>query len=145
VSKIWATDPSDSVSETGSDAPAGAPLKPMGVGRLIPAKEDDVKIGGIFIINTGMVFRQGARAFHRLKGMASNAQAFAHEAAPHIRKAADFAKKGYAAASESGLIDQYAGRHAGAVHNYAQRGLDGYERLERAARSADGVANQVLR
>ena len=92
-----------------------------------------------------MVFRQGARAFRRLKGMASNAYAFAHEAAPHIQKGADFAKKGYHAANNAGLIDKYAGSHAGAVNNYAQRGMDGYERLERAARDVDGVARQVLR
>ena len=92
-----------------------------------------------------MVFRQGARAFRRLKGMASNAYAFAHEAAPHIRKGADFAKKGYHAANNAGLIDRYACAHAGAVHSAAQRGMDGYERLERAARDVDGVARQVLR
>ena len=91
-----------------------------------------------------MVFRQGARAFRRLKGVASNAYAFAHEAAPHIQKGADFARKGYHAANDAGLIDRYTGQHAGAVHNYAKRGMDGYERLERAARDADGVARQVL-
>ena len=92
-----------------------------------------------------MVFRQGARAFRRLKGVASNAYAFAHEAAPHIQKGADFLKRGYHPANNAGLIDKYAGEHAGAVHSAAQRGMDGYERLERAARDVDGVARQVLR
>jgi len=77
--------------------------------------------------------------------MASNAYAFAHEAAPHIQKGADFARKGYHAANDAGFIDRYAGQHAGAVHKYAKRGMDGYERLERAARDVDGVARQVLR
>jgi hypothetical protein len=86
-----------------------------------------------------MVFKQGARLFHRAKGLASGAYAFAHEAAPNIQKAADFAKKGYAYGRDSGLIDRYGGRNAGAIHGMAQKGLDGYERLERAARDADGV------
>ena len=55
------------------------------------------------------------------------------------KKAADFAKKGYAYGRDSGLIDRYGGRNAGAIHGMAQKGLDGYERLERAARDADGV------
>ena len=77
--------------------------------------------------------------------MASNAYAFAHEAAPHIQNGADLMKRGYHAANNAGLIDKYAGEHAGAVHSAAQRGMDGYERLERAARDVDGVARQVLR
>jgi len=86
-----------------------------------------------------MVFKQGARIFRRAKGLASNAYAFAHEAAPNIQKAADFAKKGYAYGRDSGLIDRYGGKNAGAIHGFAQKGLDGYERLERAARDADGM------
>ena len=86
-----------------------------------------------------MVFKQGARLFRRAKGLASGAYAYAHEAAPNIQKAADFAKKGYNHARDSGLIDRYGGRNSGAIHGFAQKGLDGYERLERAARDADGV------
>ena len=90
------------------------------------------------------MFRSGARAFRRLKGFASNAYAFAHEAAPHVQKGADLVKKGYRAANDAGLIDKYGGRHAGAIHSAAQRGIDGYDRLERAARDADGVARQLM-
>ena len=86
-----------------------------------------------------MVFKQGARLFRLAKGLASSTYAYAHEAAPNIQKAADFTKKGYHQACDSGLINRYGGRNAGATHGIAQKGLDGYERLERAARDVDGV------
>ena len=111
----------------------------------MPGNEADVKIGGIFIIHTHDGLSTGRPSVPSTQGHGVNAYAFAHEAAPHIQKGAEFARKGYHAANNAGLIDKYSGAHAGAVHKCAQRGVDGYVRLERAARDVDGVASQVLR
>ena len=48
-------------------------------------------------------------------------------------------RRGYAHARDKGLIERYGGRHAEQIHGAAQKGFDGYERRERAARDADGV------
>ena len=60
--------------------------------------------------------------FRRAKGLASSTYAYAHEAAPNIQKAADFAKKGYHHARDSGLIDRYGGRNAGPSTAWRRRG-----------------------
>lgn len=86
-----------------------------------------------------MVFKHASRLFKGAKNLAAGGYAYAHELAPGIQKGADLARRGYGFARDNGLIDRYGGRHAEAIRGAAQKGFDGYERLERAARDADGV------
>jgi hypothetical protein len=90
-----------------------------------------------------MVFRQAGRLFKRAKNIAAGGYAFAHELAPGIQKGADLARQGYTYARDNGLIEKYGGRHADAIHGAAQKGMDGYDRLERAARDADGMISRM--
>ena len=66
--------------------------------------------------------------FRRAKGLASSTYAYAHEAAPNIQKAADFAKKGYAHARDS--VRNIRAR--GAVRCVRARGTGGSARAKRA-------------
>jgi hypothetical protein len=91
-----------------------------------------------------MLLRRGQQFLRKAKGLAGQAYAFAHEAAPHIQKAADVARKGYNMASDAGIIDKYGGRRAGAIHSAARTGLDTYDRLERAAGDADRFAKGMM-
>ena len=119
----------------------GAPEAPEGDGRVIPTNDAPVKIGAIFIKE--MVFRQAGRLIKRAKAIASSGYSAAHELAPGIQKGADLARRGYAYARDNGLIEKYGGRHAEQIHGAAQKGMDGYERLERAARDADGMIGRM--
>ena len=86
-----------------------------------------------------MAFSHASRVFKGAKHIAAGGYRAAHDLAPGIQKGADLARRGYNFARDKGLIERYGGRHAEAIHGAAQRGFDGYERLERAARDADGV------
>lgn len=85
-----------------------------------------------------MVFRtRASHAFNRAKRWAGQAYASAHELAPHAKKFVAGARRAYDAAAP--MIDEYGGRHAGALHGAAKRGFDTYDQLERAAQQGDAV------
>ena len=90
-----------------------------------------------------MVFSHASRLYKGAKHIAAGGYRAAHELAPGIQKGADLMRRGYAHARDKGLIERYGGRHAEQIHGAAQKGFDGYERLERAARDADGVIGAV--
>ena len=91
-----------------------------------------------------MVFNaRPSHVFRRVKDFAGQAYATAKDLAPGIKKGAETLRRGYKAASESGLIDEYGGRHAAAIHRGARRASDNYDAFESAARRADGVAGAM--
>ena len=90
-----------------------------------------------------MVFRQARAVFRKAKDFAGQAYATAHDLAPGIRKGADAIKRGYAAASDSGLIDQVGGKRAGEIHRGARRALATYDKFEDVARKTDGVVRAM--
>ena len=91
-------------------------------------------------INAKMAFRtRGAAVLRRVKSMVGQAYAAAQDMAPGVKKGAEALRKGCAHASESGLVDQVAGRHAGTLQRGARRGFDAYGKFEDAARKADGA------
>ena len=67
-------------------------------------------------IKATMSFRtRGVAVLRRVKSMAGQAHAAVHDMAPGVKKGAESLRTGFAHASESGLIDQVAGRHAGTL------------------------------
>ena len=87
-----------------------------------------------------MVFRRVAAIGRRAKDFAGQAYAAAHDLAPGVKKGAEAAKRAYQTAAKSGLIDDLAGKRAGAVHRGAHRAMDAYSKFEDVARKADSVA-----
>ena len=91
-------------------------------------------------IKATMAFRtRGAAVFRSVKNFAGQAYATAKDLAPGVKKGAEAMRKGFAHASESGLVDQVGGRHAGSIKRGARRGFDAYDKFEDAARKADGA------
>jgi len=86
-----------------------------------------------------MVFKRAQHIFRKAKDFAGQAYATAQDLAPGVKKGAEAVRKGWEHADRSGLVDQVAGRRAGAVRGHAQRGFDGYAKMEDAARKADGA------
>jgi len=77
----------------------------------------------------------------KAKDWAGQAISTAREAAPHMKQAADAARRSYDA--NSGLVDQYAGKHASAIHSGARRADDTFDSLERAAKTGDGALKSM--
>ena len=86
-----------------------------------------------------MVFRRAQAAFRKAKDFAGQAYATAQDLAPGVRKGAEALRKGFDHADRSGLIDQVGGRRAGDFRRNARRGFDAFDKLEDAARKADGA------
>lgn len=80
---------------------------------------------------------KATRLVRRARDWAGSAIRDARETAPHLKQGADAFKRGYKAAADSGVIDQYGGKHASQIHSAAKRASDGYDSLERAARRSD--------
>ena len=86
-----------------------------------------------------MVFRRASAVFRKAKDFAGQAYATAQDLAPGVKKGADALRKGFEHADRSGLVDQAAGRRAGALRQGARRGFDAFDNFEDAARKADGA------
>jgi len=86
-----------------------------------------------------MVFSSGRRLFRKAKDFAGQAYATAQDLAPGVKKGAEAVRKGWDHAERSGLVDQAAGRHAGALRGNMRKGFDAFDKLEDAARKADGA------
>ena len=89
------------------------------------------------------MFRQVKAAARRAKSLAGQAYSAAHELAPSIAKGANAIKRGYRAASDSGLIDDLGGKHSAKIHRGAQRAIGAYDKFEEAARKGDHVVRAM--
>jgi len=86
-----------------------------------------------------MVFSRAQAVFRKAKDFAGRAYATAQDLAPGVKKGAEALRKGFEHADRSGLVDQVGGRRAGAMRQNARRGFDAFDKLEDAARKADGA------
>ena len=86
-----------------------------------------------------MVFKRIGHAMRKAKDFAGQVYATAQDLAPGVKKGAEALRKGFDHADRSGLVDQVGGRRAGVMRTNARRGFDAFDKLEDAARKADGA------
>ena len=86
-----------------------------------------------------MVLSSGRRLFRKAKDFAGQSYATAQDLAPRVKNSAEAMRKGWDYPDRSGLVDQAAGRHAGALRGHVRNGFFAIDKLEDAARKADGA------
>ena len=90
-----------------------------------------------------MVLRTVGRTVRQVRDFAGRAYRTAQDMAPGIRKGADAIRRGFAEASDNGLLDQVGGKRSADIRRGAQRAFATYDKFEEAAKRGDQVVRAM--